>query len=63
IDIVLYAGGVPLARQSTNFEVVKSCVEQSLAWGAHEWPFVYGLATALLALFFGWVASVIFRRD
>lgn len=63
IDIVLYAGGVPLARQSTNFEVVKSGVEQSLAWGAHEWPFVYGLATALLALFFGWVASVIFRRD
>ncbi|MFY8150626.1 MAG: TIGR02186 family protein, partial [Hyphomicrobiales bacterium] len=30
IEIVLYAGGVPLARQTTNFEVVKSGMEQSL---------------------------------
>lgn len=63
IDIVLYAGGVPLARQSTNFEVVKSGMEQSLAWGAHEWPLVYGLMTAMMAVFFGWLASVVFRRD
>lgn len=63
IDIVLYSGGVPLARQSTNFEVVKTGIEQRLASGAHEQPLLYGLATVILALFFGWGASVVFRRD
>lgn len=63
IEIVLYAGGVPLARQTTNFEVVKSGMEQRLASGAHEWPLVYGLVTVLMALLLGWLASVVFRRD
>lgn len=62
-EIVLYSGGVPLARQTTNFEVVKSGVEQRLASGAHDQPLLYGLATAVLALLFGWLASVVFRRD
>ncbi|KRE18085.1 hypothetical protein ASE63_02560 [Bosea sp. Root381] len=63
IDIVLYAGGVPLARQSTNFEVVKSGMEQRLASAAHELPLPYGLVTVLVALLLGWLASVVFRRD
>jgi uncharacterized protein (TIGR02186 family) len=63
IDIVLYAGGVPLARQSTNFEVVKSGAEQRLASGAHDYPLLYGLVTVAMALLLGWLASVIFRRD
>jgi uncharacterized protein (TIGR02186 family) len=63
IDVVLYSGGVPLARQSTNFEVVKSGIEQRLASGAHDYPLLYGLATVVMALLLGWLASVIFRRD
>lgn len=63
IDIVLYSGGVPLARQSTNFEVVKTGLEQGLATGAYERSFLYGLATVALALLLGWLASVVFRRD
>lgn len=63
IEIVLYSGGVPLARQTTNFEVVKSGIEQRLASGAHDQPLLYGLATVALALFFGWLSSVVFRRD
>lgn len=63
IDIVLYSGGVPLARQTTNFEVVKSGMEQRLASGAHELPLLYGLATVAMALLLGWLASVVFRRD
>jgi uncharacterized protein (TIGR02186 family) len=63
IDIVLCAGGVPLARQTTNFEVVKSGMEQSLASGAHELPLLYGLVTVAMALLLGWLASVVFRRD
>ncbi|CAM5771182.1 TIGR02186 family protein [Bosea minatitlanensis] len=63
VDVVLYAGGVPLARQQTNFEVIKTGTEQRLASGAYDWPWLYGLVTVLLALFFGWGASVVFRRD
>lgn len=63
IEIVLYAGGAALARQTTNFEVVKTGMEQSLASAAHERPLLYGLATAALALLFGWLATTIFRRD
>ncbi|MGO4286044.1 TIGR02186 family protein [Bosea sp. TAB14] len=63
VDVVLYAGGVPLARQQTNFEVIKTGAEQRLASGAYDWPWLYGLATILLALFLGWGASVVFRRD
>ncbi|AMJ58902.1 TIGR02186 family protein [Bosea sp. PAMC 26642] len=63
IEIVLFAGSATLARQTTNFEVVKTGIEQGLASGAHDRPFLYGLATAVLALFLGWLASVVFRRD
>jgi uncharacterized protein (TIGR02186 family) len=63
IEIVLYAGGAVLARQTTNFEVIKTGIEQGLASGAHDRPFLYGLATAVLALFLGWLSSVVFRRD
>lgn len=63
VDVVLYSGGVPLARQQTNFEVIKTGAEQRLASGAYDWPIFYGLATVLLALFLGWGASVVFRRD
>lgn len=63
IDIVLYSGGVPLARQNTSFEVVKTGVEQRLASAAYDLPWLYGLVTVLLALFLGWAASVVFRRD
>lgn len=63
VEVVLYAGGALLARQTTNFEVIKTGIEQGLATGAHDRPLLYGLATATLALLFGWLASVIFRRD
>lgn len=63
VDVLLYAGGVPLARQQTNFEVIKTGTEQRLASGAYDWAWLYGLATVLLALFLGWGSSVVFRRD
>ena len=63
VDIVLYSGGVPLARQQTNFEVIKTGIEQRLASGAYDWSLLYGLLTVLMALVLGWGASVVFRRD
>jgi hypothetical protein len=43
--------------------VYKSGLEQAVSAAAHDHGFLYGLATALMALATGWFASVVFRRD
>ncbi|TGE01485.1 hypothetical protein EU555_04990 [Methylobacterium nonmethylotrophicum] len=63
VEVVLLAGGVPLARQEARFDLVKSGVEQGIATFARDWSLAYGLAAGALALISGWLASVIFRRD
>ncbi|GGH10320.1 membrane protein [Alsobacter metallidurans] len=63
VNVALYSGGVLLARESTNFEVSKAGFEQAVATAARQHPYLYGLATAAIALIFGWLATVIFRRD
>ncbi|MGX1787804.1 TIGR02186 family protein [Bosea sp. NPDC055332] len=63
VEVLLYAGGSVLARQTTNFEVVKTGAEQRMTSAAHERPLLYGLATVAVALLLGWLATVIFRRD
>ena len=63
IDVKLLADGTMVARATSAFEVITAGLEQVVAEAAHQIPFVYGLVTALMALFTGWFASVIFRRD
>ncbi|PIK70834.1 hypothetical protein CS379_22570 [Methylobacterium frigidaeris] len=63
VEVVLLAGGVPLARHEARFDLVKSGVEQGIATAARDWSLAYGLAAGALALISGWLASVIFRRD
>ncbi|BAQ45243.1 MULTISPECIES: TIGR02186 family protein [Methylobacterium] len=63
VEVVLLAGGVPLARHEARFDLVKSGIEQGLADTARDWSLAYGLAVGALALISGWLASVIFRRD
>jgi uncharacterized protein (TIGR02186 family) len=63
VDIFLLSGGAILARESTNFEVTKTGFEAFVANAAQNYGFYYGLAAALIALFTGWSASIIFRRD
>ncbi|MGU9981791.1 TIGR02186 family protein [Phreatobacter sp. HK31-P] len=63
VDIFLMSGGVVLARESTNFEVTKTGFEAFIANAARDHGILYGLAAAMLALFTGWAASVVFRRD
>ncbi len=63
VDIVLFADNVVLSRAQTHFELVKIGFEQQVAAAAREWSLVYGVAVGGIALFFGWLASVIFRRD
>lgn len=63
VDIYLLSGGVILARENTNFEVTKTGFEAFVANAARDHGLLYGLAAAALALFTGWAASIIFRRD
>ena len=52
-----------LARNQTSFELVKTGFEQDVGEHRPRMARLYGLATAAMALLFGWIASVIFRRD
>jgi uncharacterized protein (TIGR02186 family) len=63
VDVKLLGGGEQLTRTTTAFEITKVGFEQFIADAARDYGFLYGLATALLALLTGWIASVVFRRD
>jgi uncharacterized protein (TIGR02186 family) len=63
VDVALFNAGALVATQSLNFIVTKSGAEQIVARAAFIYPLAYGIVTTLIALFFGWLASVIFRRD
>jgi uncharacterized protein (TIGR02186 family) len=63
VEASLVSGGEVIARQSTAIEVVKTGFEELFARAAREHGFLYGLATALLALGTGLLANFIFRRD
>jgi uncharacterized protein (TIGR02186 family) len=63
VKIDLLVGQARLASQQTSFEVVQIGFAQQVAGFARNWAFLYGLATALTAILFGWLATVIFRRD
>jgi uncharacterized protein (TIGR02186 family) len=63
VEVSLFAGGVRLAQAETFFTVGKVGFEQLIAREARDHGVLYGMATAAMALCFGWLASVIFRRD
>lgn len=63
VDVTALSGGVALARASSAFTVLKGGFEQRVALAARENAWLYGLATALMAIAMGWIATVIFRRD
>jgi uncharacterized protein (TIGR02186 family) len=63
VEVTLFADTVILARTTTNFELVKTGFEEQVGAVARDWSLFYGLATAAIALFFGWLANLIFRRD
>lgn len=63
VEAQLYAKGRLVSRESITFRVVKAGFEARVADLADTRRLAYGVATALLALAFGWTASVMFRRD
>ena len=62
-DVKLIADGAVIARAPAPFEVYKSGFEQIVTSAAREHGLLYGLTTSMMALFTGWLASVVFRRD
>ena len=51
------------ARTNSALEVTKAGFEQYVADAARDHGLLYGLATTLMALLTGWIASVVFKRD
>jgi uncharacterized protein (TIGR02186 family) len=63
VEARLFSGGAEIARETIAFGVAKAGFEARLADLAENWRLAYGVVSALLALAFGWTASVAFRRD
>jgi uncharacterized protein (TIGR02186 family) len=63
VETLLLSAEAVIARETTAIEVVKTGFEELFARAAREHGFMYGLATALLALGTGLLANFIFRRD
>jgi uncharacterized protein (TIGR02186 family) len=63
VDVRLFADGSQIARTSSAFEVYKFGFEQFVSAAARDHGVLYGLATALMAITTGWLASIVFRRD
>jgi uncharacterized protein (TIGR02186 family) len=63
VDVKLFADGQLIAREQSAFELYKAGFEQVVANAARYHGLLYGLGTSALAIFIGWLASVVFRRD
>jgi uncharacterized protein (TIGR02186 family) len=63
VDVALFADRTLLDRSITYFEVKKTGFEATIVNWVKEHSWSYGITMTLIALFFGWLASMIFRRD
>jgi uncharacterized protein (TIGR02186 family) len=63
VSVFLFGDGAMLARSDQSFRISKTGFEQYISVFSKEKSFVYGFLCVMLALFTGWLAGVIFRRD
>jgi uncharacterized protein (TIGR02186 family) len=63
VDVKLFSDGSLVARTNLAFQISKVGFEQFVVNAARDHGLAYGLATAMMALLTGWIASVAFRRD
>jgi uncharacterized protein (TIGR02186 family) len=63
VDVKLFAGGVVIARTASTFEIKTVGFEHFIANAAVNHGLAYGLATTMMAVVTGWMASILFRRD
>lgn len=63
LRVALLSAGAPLTETAMELEVVKAGFEQEMADLSSHFPLVYGIGAVIVALFTGWIAGVVFRRD
>jgi uncharacterized protein (TIGR02186 family) len=61
-QIVLFQDGRPVAIRERTLTVEKAGAERALYLFAHRRPWMYGIASVIIALSAGWLASRLFRR-
>jgi len=59
----LFQGGDFVMERELPLSVVKTGVEQFIFDYAHQHSLIYGICAVLLAMFTGWLGSVLFRKD
>ncbi len=62
VEVYLFRDGQVVSVQSTPFFIDQTGLERRLYTLAHDTPVAYGLFAVLMALLFGWSASVWMRR-
>jgi uncharacterized protein (TIGR02186 family) len=64
VDVKLFADGAVIARNDkAKFTIMTVGFERFIANAAVNHGLSYGLATTMMAVMTGWLASVLFRRD
>lgn len=63
VEVTVLSGKKLLGQRTASFEVVKTGFEERVSQLSQDRSIFYGLAIAMMSLGFGWLASVIFRRD
>ncbi len=62
-EVFLFGDNALLQRQTIKLDVHKSGFEQAAYALATQQSLIYGMLAVALAIFSGWLASVVFRRD
>ncbi|MFK7792734.1 MAG: TIGR02186 family protein, partial [Devosiaceae bacterium] len=63
VNVYLFSGGVLLAQERVGILVRKTGFEQYIFRMSQRDQLIYGLIAVLVALFTGWLGSVVFRRS
>jgi len=63
VEAYLFRDGTVTSAQSTPLFVDQKGLERRLYRFAHASPFVYGLSAVLMAMFFGWLSSLLIRQQ
>jgi uncharacterized protein (TIGR02186 family) len=62
VEVKVLSDGFVVGRELARFEAEKQGFEALVFTASRNQPLIYGLATVLLAIATGWIASVVFRR-
>ena len=62
-EILLFKDGQPVSSRVRQLTVEKAGAERALYLFAHDRPWLYGIASVVIALSAGWGASAVFRRN